>query len=244
MRIVSIGGGPAGLYFAILMKKQDAGHDVTVLERNGPDDTFGWGVVFSDETLGNFELADKPTHDRFRREFAYWPDIDTFVHGQCVRSTGHGFAGMSRRRMLNILQERCLELGVKLEFSHEVDSLDPLRGADLILGADGVNSWVRDQLKQHFQPQIDWRKCKFCWLGADFRLPAFTFIYEQSKHGLFTVHSYPFEENQSTFIVECREETWRSAGLDRADEAETIRFCEKLFAKVLRGQAPGPGRGR
>ena len=235
MKIVSIGGGPAGLYFAILMKKQDPSHDITIVERNKPDDTFGWGVVFSDETLGGFETADKPSHDRIRKEFAYWPDIDTFIHGQCIRSTGHGFAGMSRKRMLNILQERCSELGVKLQFQHEVKSVREFAGADLILAADGVNSTIREELKAHFQPDIDWRRCKFSWLGANFRLPAFTFIYEQSEHGLFTVHAYPFEKDLSTFIVECREQTWKNAGLDKADEAATIAYCEKLFGKYLGG---------
>jgi anthraniloyl-CoA monooxygenase len=235
MKIVSIGGGPAGLYFAILMKKQDPRHDITVVERNRPYDTFGWGVVFSDETLGGFEVADKETFDRITREFAYWPDIDTYIHGECIRSTGHGFAGMSRKRLLNIMQERCEELGVKLIFDTEVKSLEPYRDADLILGADGANSWLREHLKQHFQPHIDWRKCRFSWLGADFKLPAFTFIYEENTHGLFTVHAYPFEEKLSTWIVECREETWKKAGLDRATEAETIAYCEKLFAKYLQG---------
>lgn len=235
MKIVSVGGGPAGLYFAILMKKQDRAHDITIFERNQPDDTFGWGVVFSDETLGGFEIADKPSHDRIRKEFAYWPDIDTFIHGQCIRSTGHGFAGMSRRKMLNVLQDRCRELGVKLVFGHDVQSLAPFADADLILGADGVNSWVREHLQQHFEPAIDWRRCKFSWLGANFKLPAFTFIYEENAHGLFTVHAYPFEENLSTFIVECRQETWQRAGLDKADEAQTIAYCEKLFGKYLHG---------
>ncbi|MCB9931841.1 MAG: bifunctional salicylyl-CoA 5-hydroxylase/oxidoreductase [Planctomycetes bacterium] len=235
MKIVSIGGGPAGLYFSILMKKQDPAHDITVIERNRPYDTFGWGVVFSDETLGGFEVADKPSYDRIVGEFAYWPDIDTHIKGEVIRSTGHGFAGMSRKKLLNIFQARAEELGVKLVFEKEVHSLEPFNDADLILGADGVNSWVRDHHKQFFQPDIDWRKCKFCWLGADFKLPAFTFIYEENEHGLFTVHAYPFEENTSTWIVECREETWRKAGLDKADEAQTIAYCEKLFAKYLSG---------
>lgn len=235
MKIVSIGGGPAGLYFSILMKKQDPAHDITVIERNRPYDTFGWGVVFSDETLGGFEVADKPSYDRIVNEFAYWPDIDTHIKGEVIRSTGHGFAGMSRKKLLNIFQARAEELGVKLVFEKEVHSLEPYKDADLILGADGVNSWVREHHKQFFQPDIDWRKCKFCWLGADFRLPAFTFIYEENEHGLFTVHAYPFEQNTSTWIVECREETWKKAGLDKADEAQTIAYCEKLFAKYLSG---------
>ncbi len=235
MKIVSIGGGPAGLYFSILMKKQNPAHDIVVVERNRPYDTFGWGVVFSDETLGGFETADQPTFDRITKEFAYWPDIDTFIQGQCVRSTGHGFAGMSRKRLLNIFQERCEELGVQLVFDTEVRSLEPYADADLVLGADGVNSWVREHLKQHFKPEIDWRRCKFSWLGANFRLPAFTFIYEENEHGLFTVHAYPFDANTSTFIVECREETWKRAGLDQADEAQTIAYSEKLFRKHLHG---------
>jgi anthraniloyl-CoA monooxygenase len=235
MRIVSIGGGPAGLYFSILMKKQDPRHDITVVERNRPYDTFGWGVVFSDETLGHFETADKPTYDRIRASFAYWPDIDTHLKGEVWRSTGHGFAGMSRKLLLNIFQQRCEELGVKLVFETDVVSLEPYSDADLILGADGVNSWVREHLKEHFKPAIDWRKCKFCWLGADFRLPAFTFIYEQNEHGLFTVHAYPFDETTSTFIIECREETWRAAGLAEASEEESIHYCERLFSKHLHG---------
>lgn len=235
MKITSIGGGPAGLYFSILMKKQDPAHDITVIERNRPYDTFGWGVVFSDETLGGFEEADKETYDQITSEFAYWPDIDTFIHGECIRSTGHGFAGMSRKKLLNIFQARCEELGVKLVFDTEVKSLDDYGDSDLILGADGVNSFVREHLKDHFKPTLDWRKCKFSWLGADFSLPAFTFIYESSPHGLFAVHAYPFEENLSTYIVECREETWKRAGLDTATEEETIAYCEKLFAKHLKG---------
>ena len=218
MKIVSIGGGTAGLYFSILMKKQDPSHDIVVIERNRPYDTFGWGVVFSDETLGGFEKADKETYDRILDEFAYWPDIDTFYKGECIRSTGHGFAGMSRKKLLNIFQARAEELGVKLVFDTEVDSLEPYKDADLILGADGVNSFVREHYKEHFKPDIDWRKCKFSWLGADFRLPAFTFVYEENEHGLFAVHAYPFEEKLSTWIVECREETWKRAGLDKADE--------------------------
>lgn len=235
MKIVSVGGGPAGLYFAILMKKQDPSHDIAIIERNRPNDTFGWGVVFSDETLGGFETADKPTYDRIISEFAYWPDIDTHIKDETWRSTGHGFAGMSRRKLLNVFQERCIELGVKLVFETEVKSLEPFKDADLILGADGVNSWVREHLQDRFNPSIDWRKCKFCWLGADFRVPAFTFIYEQTRHGLFTVHAYPFDANTSTFIVECREETWRAAGLESATEEDTIKFCERLFSKYLKG---------
>ncbi|MHC4841005.1 MAG: bifunctional salicylyl-CoA 5-hydroxylase/oxidoreductase [Planctomycetota bacterium] len=235
MKINSIGGGPAGLYFSILMKKQDPSHDITVIERNKPYDTFGWGVVFSDETLGHFEDADKETYDEILKNFSYWGDIDTFIKGECVKSTGHGFAGLSRKKLLNIFQERAENLGIKLVFETEVDSLEPYKDADLILGVDGVNSFVRETYKKEFGTRMDWRKCKFSWLGTDYIFPAFTFIYEENEHGLFTVHAYPFDKNTSTFIVECREETWAKAGLDKASEEETVAYCEKLFAKHLYG---------
>ncbi|MFO0758131.1 MAG: bifunctional salicylyl-CoA 5-hydroxylase/oxidoreductase [Byssovorax sp.] len=236
MRIVSIGGGPAGLYFALLMKKAGPEHDITVLERNLPDDTFGWGVVFSDETLGHFAEEDPESMARIRANFRYWGDIETHIGGAVVKSTGHGFCGLSRKKLLLILQERCRELGVTLRFQTEVTDLDAVRReADLVLAADGVNSFIRTRWAEHFRPAIDWRKCKFCWLGTTLPLTAFTFLFEESEHGLFQVHAYPFEENLSTFIVECREETWKKAGLDEASEEETVRFCEQLFAKHLGG---------
>ncbi|MDC1143138.1 bifunctional salicylyl-CoA 5-hydroxylase/oxidoreductase, partial [Planctomycetota bacterium] len=157
MRINSIGGGPAGLYFSILMKKQNPSHDITVIERNKPYDTFGWGVVFSEETLGHFEDADKETYDEILKNFSYWGDIDTFFKGERVTSTGHGFAGMSRKKLLNIFQERAENLGVKLVFDTQVESLDAYKDADLVLGADGVNSFVRETYKQEFGTRMDWR---------------------------------------------------------------------------------------
>lgn len=235
MKITSIGGGPAGLYFGILMKKQNPSHEITIIERNKPYDTFGWGVVFSDDTLSHFEDADKETYDEILANFSYWGDIDTFIKGECIKSTGHGFAGLSRKKLLNIFQERAEKLGVKLVFETEVDSLEPYRDADLILGVDGVNSFVRETYKKEFGTRMDWRKCKFSWLGTDYIFPAFTFIYEENEHGLFTVHAYPFDKNTSTFIVECREETWKKAGLDEASEEETVAYCEKLFSKHLHG---------
>ncbi len=235
MKIVSIGGGPAGLYFAILVKKLDPRHDVTVVERNRADDTFGWGVVFSDETLSNFAEADPETHAEMARSFAYWTDIDVFFKGERVRSTGHGFCGISRRRFLNILQARAAALGVRLAFETEVDELGPWRDADLLLAADGANSSLRERHAAHFQPEVDWRRCKFSWLGTDLRYEAFTFIFKETEAGLFQVHAYPFDERTSTFIVECREEVWRKAGLDRADEATTIAYLSRVFADDLRG---------
>ncbi len=236
MRIVSVGAGPASLYFGLLMKKAYPASDITLLERNRPDDTFGWGVVFSEETLSTFEREDPESMARIRERFRFWGEIETHVRGSVVRSTGHGFSGLSRKTLLSILHDRCREVGVKLEFEREVTDIDALvKSADLVLGADGVNSAVRARFADHFKPSLDWRRCKFCWLGTDKTLEAFTFLFEESPHGLFQVHAYPFEEGRSTFIVECREETWKKAGLDRATEAETVTFCEALFARHLGG---------
>jgi anthraniloyl-CoA monooxygenase len=235
MRIEILGGGPAGLYFAILMRKAFPSTSIRVRERNKPDDTFGWGVVFSDETLSNFEAADPESFAEIQRSFANWTDIETFVGDACVRSTGHGFCGLSRKKLLQIFHARCKELGVALEFEKEVKSLDELAGADLVLAADGINSIVRDKNPEWFEPSIDWRKCRFCWLGTTKPLSAFTFVFRENEHGLFQVHAYPFEKNLSTFIVECHEDTWKRAGLDRASEAETVAYCEKLFADSLEG---------
>jgi anthraniloyl-CoA monooxygenase len=236
MRIVSVGGGPAGLYFAILAKRQDPAREVLVLERNRPDDTFGWGVVFSDETLAHFAAADAQTHDEIRRRFAYWTDIEILFKGERLRSTGHGFCGISRRVFLEILQRRAAALGVEIRYETEVSDVEALRREfDLVLAADGANSRAREVHAEHFGTTIDWRRCRFSWLGIDRRLPAFTFIFKESPHGLFQVHAYPFDESTSTFIVECREEVWRRAGLDRADEAATIAFLSGLFREELDG---------
>ena len=236
MRILSIGAGPAGLYFALLMKKAAPESEITVVERTRADDTCGWGVVFSDETLGNFEREDPESMARIRASFRYWGDIETHYGNTVITSTGHGFCGLSRKTLLAILQERCRELGVRLEFQREITDFDAARHeADLVLGVDGVNSAVRARYAEHFRPSIDWRKCKFCWLGLNEALPAFTFLFAQNDHGLFQVHAYPFEEHRSTFIVECREETWKKAGLDQASEEDTVRYCESLFARQLDG---------
>lgn len=235
MKIASIGGGPSGLYFSILMKQAYPQSEITVYERNQPDDTFGWGVVFSDETLSNFELADPQSFREIRSQFRYWREIETYFRDTCTVSTGHGFAALSRQRLLLILQQRCRELGVELEFGHEVSDLDSLADADLVLGADGINSLVRKRYESHFEPQIDWRKCKFTWLGTDKPLTAFTFIFKETEYGLFQVHAYPFEDGLGTWIVECRDEVWQAAGLDGVDETETVAFCEQLFAGELDG---------
>jgi len=200
--------------------------------------------VFSDETLGVFEEADAETYAQITAAFKYWRDIETYHRGECVVSTGHGFAALSRKRLLLILQERCRQLGVYLEFEREVETVAEFADADLIVAADGVNSAIRETYSEHFGASLDMRKCKFCWLGTDKPLDAFTFIFKDTPHGLFQVHAYPFEAGESTasgqiglgtWIVECREETWKKAGLDRATEDQTVAFCRDLFAEHLDG---------
>jgi anthraniloyl-CoA monooxygenase len=235
MRIVSIGGGPAGLYFSLLMKKSDPAHDITVVERNRADDTFGFGVVFSDATLEHVAAADRESHAEITSHFAHWDDIDIHYRGRVLTSTGHGFAGMSRQVLLDILQRRCAELGVRLAFQRDVADPSDYADADLLLGADGVNSVVRSRYAEHFRPQIDWRPNKFVWLGTTFPYPAFTFLFKESPHGLWRVHAYRYDGSMSTFILETTEDTWRRAGLDRADEDQTLAFCERLFAPELQG---------
>ena len=235
MRIVSIGGGPAGLYFSLLMKKADPAHEITIVERNRADDTFGFGVVFSDATLEHVAEADPESHAEITGNFAHWDDIDIHYQGEVLTSTGHGFAGMSRQLLLDILQRRCAELGVRLEFQKEVSDPAAHADADLVLAADGVNSVVRSRYAEHFRPHVDWRPNKFVWLGTTFPYPAFTFLFKESAHGLWRVHAYRYNASMSTFILEAREETWRRAGLDQADEDQTLAFCERLFAEELQG---------
>ena len=236
MRIASIGGGPAGLYFGILAKRLDPALEVHVFERNRADDTFGWGVVFSDETLENVRDADPETYAAIEQSFVHWTDIDNVYAGTTVRSTGHGFSGLSRKRLLEILQQRARAMGCELVFEREVADFAAIAAEyDLVLGADGINSGVREHWKEHFKPALDWRKAKFSWLGSDREFQAFTFIFRESEHGLFQVHAYPFERGLSTFIVETHEDTWRRAGLDRASEAETVRYLSELFAPELGG---------
>ena len=238
MKIACIGGGPGGLYFSILMKRAFPEAAITVFERNRPDDTFGFGVVFSDETLDGFRVADPESFASITAEFAYWTDIENHYAGECVRSTGHGFCGMARKTLLQIFHRRCEELGVELRFEHEVRDVSELKGYDMILAADGLNSAVREAHREHFQPSIDWRKAKFAWFGTPKPLKAFTFIFKENQHGLFQVHAYPFQigENAlSTWIVECHEDVWKRAGLEGASEAETKAYVEELFAQELGG---------
>jgi anthraniloyl-CoA monooxygenase len=240
LKVVTIGGGPAGLYFAILMKKADPRHEVVVLERNRPDDTFGWGVVFSDQTLGNLRAADEESYRSITDAFAHWDDIDVHFKGRTITSGGHGFSGIARKKLLQILQRRAADLGVDLRFQAEVpdDSVLPAVGlgdADLVVGADGVNSAVRRKYAAHFGPDLDVRTARFCWLGTTKLFDAFTFIFVQNEWGVFQVHAYRFDERQSAFIVECDEASWRAAGCDGMDEAATVEFCERMFAPWLDG---------
>ena len=234
MRIAIVGGGPAGLYFAILAKRLDAGNDVRVYERNAADDTFGFGVVFSDETLESVAAADPETFAEIEPHFARWAEIDVHYRGEVVTSGGHGFSALSRRTMLDVLQQRAAALGVKLHFETEVGPRD-VAGADLIVGADGVNSVVRRHHEAAFRPSLDPRRSKYMWLGTDLVFDAFKFFIAETEHGVFQVHGYPYGNTMSTFIVETSEETWRRAGLDRAGEAASIAFCEERFADVLAG---------
>lgn len=235
MRASILGGGPAGLYTSILLKKAFPDADVGVWERNKADDTFGWGVVFSDETLGHFETADPETYAEIRRAFAYWTDIETWIGGEWTRSTGHGFCGMSRKQLLEIFQRRARELGVALNFQSDIADVSALPKSDLVVAADGLQSAVRSKHPEWFGPSIDWRKAKFTWLGTTKPLKAFTFVFLETEWGVFQVHAYPFESGLSTWIVECHEDTWRNAGLENATEADTVAFCERIFAPFLDG---------
>lgn len=235
MRIVCIGGGPAGLYLALLMKRADPRHEITVVERNRPYDTFGWGVVFSDQTLGNLRAADAQSHDAILAAFSHWDDIDVHFKGRTITSGGHGFCGIGRKRLLNILQERCEALDVKLVFDTEVADETAVAGCDLIVASDGVNSAIRSRHAEVFGPEIERRKCRYIWLGTHRRFDAFTFAFEQTQWGWFQAHAYRFDEDTSTFIVETPEAVWRAAGIDRMSTEESVAFCERLFARYLDG---------
>jgi anthraniloyl-CoA monooxygenase len=235
MRIGVLGGGPAGLYFALLAKRADPSHQVTVVERNAPDATFGWGVVFSEETLGALRDADHPSYLEITDTFARWSAIDVVYGGRTIRSGGHVFSAIARKRLLEILQRRCRDVGVELAFHNEAPGLEAFAGHDLVVAADGVNSTARRLLADHLRPTLDVHRSKYVWFGTDLVLDAFTFVFRATGHGMFQVHAYPFDAQTSTFIVECTEAAWRRAGLADAGEEESIAFCQELFAPELAG---------
>ena len=233
--IVCVGGGPGGLYSAILLKRALPSARVRVYERHGPDETFGFGVVFSDATLAELRDADAEVNDTINANLSHWDDIHIHHRGETIVSTGHGFCGFGRKKLLSILQGRCLELGVELTFNREVSAFDDFKDADLVIASDGINSSARAAREAHFEPDIDFRPNRFVWLGSTVPLDAFTFFFKANEDGLFRVHAYRYSEEHSTFIIECTEETWRRAGLDRATEDETVAYCGNLFADELDG---------
>lgn len=237
MKISILGGGPAGLYFSILIKKAHPDYEVALYERNRADDTFGFGVVFSDQTLDIFKRYDPVSHAAILANFAYWDDIEIHFKNETVRVGGNGFCGCSRQTLLRLLQERARGLGVALHFEREIDDLAAFAGSDLIVAADGINSRVRDQHADHFQPITDLRSNKFVWLGSTRPFDAFTFFFRETEHGIFIAHCYQYEQGHSTWVIETDPKTWMRAGLDKMDEAQSARFLEGVFAKELAGHS-------
>ena len=235
MKVTIIGGGPGGLYFAVLAKKQWPAWDITVYERNRPDDTFGFGVVFSDETLGTFRGYDEPSYEAIRRAFAYWGDVDVVYKGQTIRCAGNGFCGCSRMTLLRLLQERAQELGVKLQFQKEVGGVEDFPDSDLIVAADGINSRVRESHKDHFKPTVDLRPNKFTWLGSTLPMDAFKYFFRETPNGIVLAHCYQYEKGASTWVIETNADTWEKFGFDKMDEAAMLATVEGIFAEELDG---------
>jgi anthraniloyl-CoA monooxygenase len=239
MKIACLGGGPAGLYFAISMKLRDPSHDISVIERNKADNTFGWGVVFSDETLDNFALNDHISAQAIREKFAYWDDIAVVHKSQRTVSTGHGFCGIGRKQLLILLQQRARELGVHLQFETQVDDIESYKdNYDLVVASDGLRSKTREKYAQHFKPDIDVRDCKFIWFGTKQKFDgAFTFIFEKTDKGWLWAHAYQFDDEHATFIVECSSQTHQNYGFDDMTQQESIEVCQRIFHKHLDGEA-------
>ncbi|MDQ5847925.1 MAG: bifunctional salicylyl-CoA 5-hydroxylase/oxidoreductase, partial [Pseudomonadota bacterium] len=242
MKVSVIGGGPGGLYFALLAKKAWPRWDITVVERNRPDDTFGFGVVFSDQTLDTFKAYDAVTYERIRRRFAYWGDVDVVYKGERLRSGGNGFCGCSRVALLNILQDRARDLGVQMRFQREVEGLEEFADADLIVVADGINSRIREKHKDHFRTSVDLRPNKFTWLGSTRPLDAFKYFFRETPEGLIVAHCYQYEADRSTWVIETDEQTWRNFGFDRLSETEMLPVLERVFAEELDGHPLIPNR--
>ena len=236
MKVSVVGGGPAGLYFSLLLKKASSDHDVTVIERNPDGATYGWGVVFSDRTLSSFREADLKTYEQITESFIIWDAIDVRYRDAVVRCGGQVFSGIARKALLRLLRDRCEELGVDLQFERELSSPEELEGSDLIVAADGVRSTLRAAHEAKFRPATKIGRARYIWFGTERIFDSFTFAFRANEHGFFQAHAYPFDGAMSTFIVECDEGAWRAAGLDRASEAESIAYCEQLFAADLNGR--------
>jgi len=233
MKLNVIGGGPAGLYYAILHKKSFPQADVTVYERNRPDDTFGFGIVLSDETLGNLREADEPTYQDIAASFAYWDDIYVHYKGNTLKSSGHGFSGLKRLTLLEILQRRAAQLGIDIHYQTDITSIEPYLNADLVVAADGINSVIRENWKDHFRPSIDWRPNKFVWLGVKATLPGFTYSFRENEDGIWNLHAYMFTQGECTLIVETTGDAFERSGIGVQDERATVAYTRKLFPEEI-----------
>ena len=236
MNINVIGGGPAGLYFAILMKRADASHRIRIYERNGPDDTFGWGVVFSGKTLANLRAADEVSHAEITKQFAAWDNVDVVHRDAKVSIHGNSFSGIARLQLLKILQRRAEELGVEVNYRTEIRTVEKLRtDCDLLIAADGVNSTVRLRYAEHFQPELDVRSNRYIWYGTNQLFNGLTLTFRENEAGVFAAHSYKFNPTTSTFIVECDPQTWTNAGFERMSDDAALAYLGEVFAADLQG---------
>src|SRR5215470_7682096 len=237
MKIDIIGGGPAGMYFAILMKKADAAHDIAIYERNGPDDTFGWGVVFSGKTLRNLRAADGESHAEVTRDFEAWDNVDVVKDEEKISIHGNSFSGIARIRLLKILQKRCEGLGIRINFRSDINDIESLRhNCDLLVGADGVNSTLRQAFVEKFQPTLSTRPNKYIWYGTNHLFHGLTLTFRENDAGVFAAHSYKFDKTTSTFIVECDPQTWSNARFDSMNDQHTRAYLAEVFGRDLGGQ--------